>query len=180
MNVLLSSDVLRACAPFLVVEMPLLDPRSGPSYGAIEQRDHIGNMDEGDQLLRNEFENEGEGELSSVETEGEAQEGVLKIEAINMTWTTRSLIVAYIRFVWLATALPRFYRASSFNADLANSIFLMAFCTSLEGQTVMSLSAYATSAFSKHSLISTVLVVQNVVNGELHSDREHSREYPLN
>lgn len=29
----------------------------------------------------------------------------------------------------------------------------------------MSLTAYATSAFSKHSLISTVLVVQNVVNG---------------
>jgi hypothetical protein len=49
---------------------------------------------------------------------------------------------------------------------MAQSIFLMAFCTSLEGQTVMSLSAYATSAFSKHSLISTVLVVQNVVNGK--------------
>lgn len=32
----------------------------------------------------------------------------------------------------------------------------------------MSLSAYATSAFSKHSLISTVLVVQNVVNGKNH------------
>jgi hypothetical protein len=30
----------------------------------------------------------------------------------------------------------------------------------------MSLGAYATSAFSKHSLISTVLVVQNVVNGK--------------
>lgn len=43
----------------------------------------------------------------------------------------------------------------------------MAFCTSLEGQTVSSLTAYATSAFSKHSLISTVLVVQNVVNGEI-------------
>lgn len=42
----------------------------------------------------------------------------------------------------------------------------MAFCTSLEGQTVSSLSAYATSSFSKHSLISTVLVVQNVVNGK--------------
>lgn len=41
----------------------------------------------------------------------------------------------------------------------------MAFCVSLEGQTITSLSAYATSAFSKHSLISTVLVVQNVVNG---------------
>ena len=42
----------------------------------------------------------------------------------------------------------------------------MAFCVSLEGQTISSLSAYATSAFSKHSLISTVLVVQNVVNGK--------------
>lgn len=83
--------------------MPLLDPRSGPSYGAIEHRDHIGNMDEErDQLLQNEYENDGE--LSSVETLGEAQEGVLKIEAINMTWTTRSLVVAYIRFVWLAAA----------------------------------------------------------------------------
>ena len=42
----------------------------------------------------------------------------------------------------------------------------MAFCTSLEGQTVSSLAVYATSSFSKHSLISTVLVVQNVVNGK--------------
>lgn len=40
----------------------------------------------------------------------------------------------------------------------------MAFCTSLEGQTVASLSVYATSAFAKHSLISTVLVIQGVVN----------------
>jgi MFS family permease len=48
-------------------------------------------------------------------------------------------------------------------------IFLMAFCTSLEGQTVASLAVYATSSFSKHSLISTVLVVQNVVNGKLWS-----------
>lgn len=31
----------------------------------------------------------------------------------------------------------------------------------------MSLVPYATSAFSQHSLISTVLVVQNVVNGKL-------------
>ena len=42
----------------------------------------------------------------------------------------------------------------------------MAFSTSLETQTVMSLTAYATSSFSKHSLISTVMVVQNVVNGQ--------------
>lgn len=44
----------------------------------------------------------------------------------------------------------------------------MAFCTSLEGQTVSSLGAYATSSFGQHSLISTVFVVQNVVNGNYH------------
>jgi hypothetical protein len=84
--------------------MPLLDPRSGPSYGAIGQRDDNGNMEEErDQLLQNGYEAD-DGELSSVETSDEAQEGVLKIEAINMTWTTRSLMIAYVRFVG---GLPR-------------------------------------------------------------------------
>ena len=41
----------------------------------------------------------------------------------------------------------------------------MAFCTSLEGQTVLALSVYATSAFREHSMISVVLVVQGIVNG---------------
>lgn len=40
----------------------------------------------------------------------------------------------------------------------------MAFATSLEGQTTGNLTAYATSSFSAHSLLSTVLVVQSVVN----------------
>ncbi|QSZ29992.1 hypothetical protein DSL72_004510 [Monilinia vaccinii-corymbosi] len=43
-------------------------------------------------------------------------------------------------------------------------IFLIAFTTSLEGQVVASLAVFATSSFNNHSLISTVLVVQNVVN----------------
>ncbi len=51
------------------------------------------------------------------------------------------------------------------DTDVRCSIFLMAFVTSLEGQTVISLSVYATSAFSTHSLISTVYVVQGVVYG---------------
>ncbi|RAL12135.1 siderochrome-iron transporter MirC [Aspergillus homomorphus CBS 101889] len=118
--------------------MPLLDYRSKVSYGTIDQMEQY-NDEEGEHLLQAGY--EAGGHDSDVESSGESiQEGVRKIEAINLTWTTRSLIIAYI------------------------SIFLMAFCTSLEGQTVMSLSAYATSAFSKHSLISTVLVVQNVVN----------------
>lgn len=45
-------------------------------------------------------------------------------------------------------------------------ILLLAFFTSLESQTTINLTVYATSAFSTHSLVATVLVVQSVVNGE--------------
>ncbi|KAL5334530.1 siderophore iron transporter mirC [Aspergillus crustosus] len=116
--------------------MPLLEP-GATAYGTFDdmRRD---TENEGDHLLTDGcLSDDGVSAVTSVDS---VQEGVRKIEAISLTWTTRSLVIAYI------------------------SIFLMAFCTSLEGQTIMSLSAYATSAFSKHSLISTVLVIQNVVN----------------
>ncbi|KAL3476240.1 siderophore iron transporter mirC [Aspergillus californicus] len=116
--------------------MPLLEPGS-TAYGTFDDMRHDTEA-EGVRLIPEGYESDdGRSAVTSIDS---VQEGVRKIEAINLTWTTRSLIIAYI------------------------SIFLMAFCTSLEGQTIMSLSAYATSAFSKHSLISTVLVVQNVVN----------------
>ncbi|KAL8695057.1 MAG: hypothetical protein Q9218_000425 [Villophora microphyllina] len=69
------------------------------------------------------------------------QLGVKNIEAISQTWTSWSLISAYL------------------------GIFLLAFFTSLEGQTTTNLTVFATSAFSTHSLVATVLVVQGVVNG---------------
>ncbi|KAL2866414.1 siderochrome-iron transporter MirC [Aspergillus lucknowensis] len=118
--------------------MPLLEP-GATAYGTFgEMRSDT--EDETGRLLSEGYESADDDDGSAVTSIDSVQEGVRKIEAINLTWTTRSLVIAYI------------------------SIFLMAFCTSLEGQTIMSLSAYATSAFSKHSLISTVLVVQNVVN----------------
>ncbi len=45
------------------------------------------------------------------------------------------------------------------------SIFLLAFFTSLEGQTMVNL-IVTKSAFSTHSLVATDFVVQGVVNGE--------------
>ncbi|OKO98620.1 Siderophore iron transporter mirC [Penicillium subrubescens] len=58
--------------------MPSLDPRSGPSYGAMEQRDDNGNMEgDRDQLLQNGYEAD-DRELSSVEMSDEAQEAVIK------------------------------------------------------------------------------------------------------
>ncbi|KAL8420287.1 hypothetical protein RB594_003172 [Gaeumannomyces avenae] len=71
--------------------------------------------------------------------QNEAQDGVKAIEAVAMTWSKWGLIVAYI------------------------GIFLMAFATSLEGQVSYSMSVFATSSFSSHALVSTVLVVQGVV-----------------
>ncbi|KAL9033544.1 MAG: hypothetical protein Q9180_005891, partial [Flavoplaca navasiana] len=74
--------------------------------------------------------------LSSYDT----QHGVKNIEAVSQTWTKWALVAAYA------------------------GVFLLAFFTSLESQTTINLTVYATSAFSLHSLVSTVLVVQGVVN----------------
>lgn len=68
-----------------------------------------------------------------------AQAGVKRLEAISSTWSKTGLYVAYI------------------------GIALLAYATSLEGQTTTNLTIYATSAFKAHSLVSTVLVVQGVV-----------------
>ncbi|KAF2171916.1 hypothetical protein M409DRAFT_63456 [Zasmidium cellare ATCC 36951] len=68
-----------------------------------------------------------------------AQAGVKRLEAISSTWSKTGLYVAYI------------------------GIGLLAYATSLEGQTTTNLTIFATSAFKAHSLVSTVLVVQGVV-----------------
>ena len=85
--------------------MPLRDPSSGPSYGAIEQENEYAEPSqdyERNRLLQDDYHYQTEGEDSEISSLSEAQEGVRKIEAINMTWTTRSLMIAYVRFVWLA------------------------------------------------------------------------------
>jgi hypothetical protein len=83
--------------------MPFIDPRSGPSYGTMEREDAHMDM-EREQLLQEDY--EVEDQPSGLSTPDEMQEGVQKIEAINLTWTTKSLMVAYVRFVWLAVPCP--------------------------------------------------------------------------
>lgn len=82
--------------------MPFLDPRSGPSYGTIEH-ENARMEDERDQLLQEDYEIEGQS--TGLSTPDEMQEGVQKIEAINLTWTTTSLMVAYVRFVWACSSV---------------------------------------------------------------------------
>ncbi|KAK4156733.1 major facilitator superfamily-domain-containing protein [Chaetomidium leptoderma] len=77
---------------------------------------------------------------SSSAAESDVQDGVRRIEAVSRTWSKWGLVIAYM------------------------SIFLMAFTVSLEGQVTYSLSAFAVSSFNNHSLLSTVYVVQGVVN----------------
>lgn len=74
--------------------MPLLDARDAPSYGTISREEDSVNEEE--QLLQYSYDVDGDQDTSSLD---ETQDGVRMIEAINMTWTTRSLMIAYFRFV---------------------------------------------------------------------------------
>lgn len=76
-----------------------LDIHSGPSYGTLDNMQD--RNDEEDQLLRDGYLSEGRHDDDDSYSEDEVQEGVRKIEAINLTWTTRTLIIAYIRLVWI-------------------------------------------------------------------------------
>ncbi|VUC33960.1 unnamed protein product [Clonostachys rosea] len=72
--------------------------------------------------------------------DGSLQDGIKAIEAISQAWTRTALVIAYF------------------------SIFLMAFVTSLEGQVINSLVVFVTSSFENHSMVSTINVVQGVIN----------------
>ncbi|KAH6624619.1 major facilitator superfamily domain-containing protein [Chaetomium sp. MPI-SDFR-AT-0129] len=82
----------------------------------------------------------GSGDVDEPELGLDVQDGVRRIEVLARTWSKWGLVVAYL------------------------SIFLMAFTVSLEGQVTYSLTAFAVSSFNNHSLLSTVFVVQGVVN----------------
>ncbi|EPX72081.1 siderophore-iron transporter Str2 [Schizosaccharomyces octosporus yFS286] len=66
-------------------------------------------------------------------------EGVSKVQAIASTWSRKSVIVAYL------------------------GLYLLAFATSLEQQTTVSLQRYATSNFSAHSNLATINLVSNIL-----------------
>lgn len=86
--------------------MAPLDVSAGPSYGTVDQTEQH-NDEEMENLLLHDSEAEGEfppSEVASTTTD-EVQEGVRKIEAINLTWTTRSLIIAYVRCVYIKPRL---------------------------------------------------------------------------
>ena len=80
--------------------------------------------------------------ISGSTSDATTQDGVKGIEAISKVWTKAGLIAAYC------------------------SIMIMAIVTSLEGQVTLSVAPFVTSAFQTHALLSTVGVVQNVVNGK--------------
>ena len=76
--------------------------RSTPSYGALERREGSSSNDEGERLLltqggaaASDWDLE---DVQRPEPSSEAQEGVRTIEAVNLTWTRRSLCIAYVRF----------------------------------------------------------------------------------
>jgi hypothetical protein len=93
----------------------------------------------------------------------EKQAGVKRIEAVSKSWTTSSLVIAYVTCVLIILSV-----SSRTYTDLRNRLLIIANVTSLEIQVTSLLTPYATSAFQLHSLISTIYVVQGIVSGTPH------------
>lgn len=76
----------------------------------------------------------------------------------------QKVVIHCICWVSCATSPPL---PATLDCELTRySIFLMAFCTSLDIQVTSLLAFYATSSFSSHSLLSTIGVVGSVLNGK--------------
>lgn len=111
-------------------------PRFGLGFGRGRRREKVDDMVPlADQGEGGPIE-DAEEDASSADS---AQAGVKRLEAISSAWSKWDLYVAYL------------------------GLSLVAYATSLEGQTTTNLTVYATSAYRAHSLVSTVLVVQGVV-----------------
>jgi MFS family permease len=91
----------------------------------------------------NDFPKEDGDSFTTYSTGSEQQAGVKAIEAISTVWTKKALIIAYISLLAIANA------------------------TSLEVQITSLMTAFATSSFMAHSLVSTVAVVQLCVNATI-------------
>lgn len=102
--------------------------------------------------------------ISDSSSYDSAQAGVKRIEATSTTWTKWSLLCAYAGYVCTISQSSRL-NSRNHSSVLTEyiSIVLVSYATSLEGQTTVNLSIFATSAFSAHSLISTVTVIQGVI-----------------
>lgn len=88
------------------------------------------------------------------------------LPALDVTWSRCGLVIAYGGCVCSVKDIVEAGKAIKLTLHArVHRLFLMAFITSLEGQVTYSLTAFAVSSFNEHSLISTVYVVQGVVNG---------------
>jgi len=100
----------------------------------------------------------------------DVQGGVAKVEAMASVWTKKELYIAYTGYVRNITR-PSISALEGWETDGGNlddcSIFLIFFMNSLQQQVTGNLTAYVTSAFFMHSLVSTIAIVSNLVGGAL-------------
>ncbi|KAA8621644.1 ProP Permease of the major facilitator superfamily [Pyrenophora tritici-repentis] len=101
---------------------------------------HHMDTDRGDKFGKDEDDSHDSGLGEHSSNAPSAQAGVRRIEAVSKAWTKTSLIIAYV------------------------TLLIIANVTSLEIQVTSLMAPFATSAFSSHSLVSTIYVVQGVVS----------------
>jgi hypothetical protein len=105
--------------------------------------------------------------VNQARGDSEVQDGVKKIEAVATVWTKKELYLAYAGCVFAFCVAHVFW--SPIDADKAArrgfSVFLIFFFNALQQQVTGNLTAYVTSSFSMHSLVSTISIVSNIVGG---------------
>ena len=118
------------------------DSPHSPEEGGISHDKETGTVAPNDANEKHQVDSDSpRSEFDNVSSNESTQDGVKAIEAISMTWTKRGLIAAYC------------------------GIMIMAIVNSLEGQVTISVTPFVTSSFQTHSLVSTIGVVQGVING---------------
>ncbi|EPY52119.1 siderophore-iron transporter Str2 [Schizosaccharomyces cryophilus OY26] len=114
------------------------------NYGSMERNDPSADGFYSNHLVESHLINQERQEAVSPRTQVDQHsditlEGVSKVQAIAATWSRKSIIFAYL------------------------GLYLLAFASSLEQQTTISLQRYATSNFSAHSNLASINLVSNIL-----------------
>lgn len=88
------------------------------------------------------------------------QRGVQGVEAVTLTWSKRTLIAVFIKYVVLVAVL--------FTMLIQwNSIWLLYFVNAMQSNIINNLTPYITSQYESHSLLNTIYIVADSISAAI-------------
>jgi hypothetical protein len=96
----------------------------------------------------------------------EAQAGVQKIQAVTLAWSNKSLVAIFLLYLFVPVVhVPCPYLA---NIALFDSLWLLFLTNGFKNAILYSLTPYATSSFSSHSLLTVIEIVASAMAAALY------------